>query len=604
MIRRCVSFLITGVLAAAGSIVISAQSSAIAEGQARSSSWRQITAPGLIVSGNAPSADLKRTLQELARFRAAFAQLIPSATLGSPVPTQVVVLRDQQAFERFQPRDASGNRRSNVGGYFTRRPDSNFIVFGTSNEAVARLTIFHEYTHYITSRNVRTAVPMWLNEGLAEFYSTFRGDYRGQTLIGAPPGHRVRLLRESTYVPLREIVSPRDIAETWRWPTRISMFYAESWALVHYIVVERKNPVAKPLGTYITSLARTGDHDAAFKEAFGTDVEGMDRELRDYVRRVSFKALTFDVQADAHETGTELAMLESDVDALEGRLLLEVGATGDAERELTGIVRQHPEHAAAQTALARLRLEQGREDEGIAALQKVVSAEPDNGAAHYYLASALNQAWRHEEASAAFSRAIKLMPGNPAPWLGLNGTALALKRDAQAKVALQNALQLEWSPSYYWTQAFHALRLGRNDVASDSLATFVSLRGTGEDFSVYPMFVHAIAAWRAGRPSEADAALALAEKGDTSEEWTLTVLRFLQGRLDHDEFLRKAGSVGEQTEARTYLGFKLSIAGRADEALSHFRWVAERGAKNYLEYGLVKNELNRLKYQPKASATN
>ena len=50
-------------------------------------------------------------------------------------------------------------------------------------------------------------------------------------------------------------------------------------------------------------------------------------------------------------------------------------------------------------------------------------------------------------------------------------------------------------------------------------------------------------------------------------------------------------------EAHTYIGFKQSIAGRADEALAHFRWVAERGAKNYTEYELAKNELNRLKYR-------
>jgi hypothetical protein len=63
-----------------------------------------------------------------------------------------------------------------------------------------------------------------------------------------------------------------------------------------------------------------------------------------------------------------------------------------------------------------------------------------------------------------------------------------------------------------------------------------------------------------------------------------------------------AGNIGQQTEARTYIGFKLAIAGRDDEALTHFRWVADRGAKNYLEFELATNELNRLKYAPKAPA--
>lgn len=33
--------------------------------------------------------------------------------------------------------------------------------------------VFHEYSHLITS-NVAGSVPVWLNEGLAEFYSTFQ----------------------------------------------------------------------------------------------------------------------------------------------------------------------------------------------------------------------------------------------------------------------------------------------------------------------------------------------------------------------------------------------------------------------------------------------
>jgi lipoprotein NlpI len=114
---------------------------------------------------------------------------------------------------------------------------------------------------------------------------------------------------------------------------------------------------------------------------------------------------------------------------------------------------------------------------------------------------------------------------------------------------------------------------------------------------VYPLFVRVLAARRAGRPADAEAALALADKVDLPKEWTRTVLRYLQGRLDDAQFLRAAGDIGEQTEARTYTGFRLAMAGREDEAVAHFRWVAERGAKNYLEYDLAKNELNRLKYR-------
>ena len=566
---------------------------------AQGSSWRQIVTPHFIVTGNAPTGELKRTLTELTRFRDTLALLFPTAQVTSPVPTYVVVVREFQDFQRFQPRDSRGKAMQNVGAYFSRGADANVIVMPAARGDAGLQTIFHEYTHYFVSRNVRTAIPTWLNEGLAEFYSTFRGDYQGgKTLIGAVPAHLARTLGTNTFVPLRDIVSPRDLEAKWRWERQIGMFYAESWALVHYVSIERTNPVPNPLSTYLATLTKSG-HDAAFMAAFGTDIDGMDKELRQYVRRVGMKARVFEMQTERQDADDARPLSDADMNALEGRLLLQVGAFDEAERELTGVAKQQPTHAAAQVALARLRLTQDREDDAIALLQQVVAANPRDGAAHFFLGTALERTWRHEEALAAFAKAVDFMPGNPAPWSGLNSAALGLGRDSQANAALQRALQVEWSPSYYWSQGIQALRLGRDDLAATSIGTFLEMRGTGEDQSVYPLFVRALAARRAGRPADADASLALAEKAEPSQEWTQTVLKFLQGRLDDAQFMRAAGDIGEQTEARTYLGFKLALAGREDEAVAHFRWVAERGAKSYLEYTLAKNELNRLKYRNK-----
>ena len=558
-------------------------------------SWRQIVTSDLVVAGNAPTGEMKRILSELTRFRGALAQLFPATIVESPVPTWVILLRDFQAFERFQPRDSRGKRML-TGGYFARGADVNLIVMPVSRDEYALETIFHEYTHYILSRNVRTSMPTWLSEGVAEYYSTFRGDYRGgRTLIGAVPPSSIRLLRSSTFVPLRDIVSPRDYESMWRSEQRIGMFYAESWALVHYIVLGRKNPTPNPLDAYLKAFAKTGDHDRAFTEAFGTDVEGMDKELRPYVRRVNLPAMMYDVPTEKQIPDDAQPMLAANVNALEGRLLLDAGALEDAERELTPLVKGQPAHAGGQIALARLRLAQDRDDEAITSLQQVVAANPQHGPAHYYLGTALERAWRHEEALAIFGKAIGLMPRNPAPWSGLNSAAIGLQRDAQADAALQNAMEIEWSPSYYWSQALHALRLGRNDVAAASVTKYLDLRGIGEDQSVYPLFVQAVAWWRAGRSADAEAALKLVEQADI-EEWTRSVLRYLQGRLDEAQLLRAAGDIGEQTEARTYIGFKIALEGREDEALAHFRWVADRGAKTYLEHGLARSELNRLKY--------
>ena len=445
--RKLTGFLLTFAVAWWMALAPAARQAGPDSGSSRSSSWRQIVTPDFIVTGNAPTGELRRTLVELTRFRDSLARLFPGAVVTGPVPTYVVVLRDFEAFQRFQPRDSRGKPQQNVGGYFSRGADANVIVLPASRGDDSLQTIFHEYTHYFVSRNVRTSIPTWLNEGLADFYSTFRGDYRGRTLVGAVPAYRMGTLQSSTFVPLRNIVAPRDLESTWQWEKQIRMFYAESWALVHYLMVERKHPVPNPMETYLTSFAKSGSHDRAFMDAFGTDVEGMDKELRLYVRRVSLQSIVFDMQTDKQTSGEAHPISEADMNALEGRLLLQAGAHEEAERELTEVVKQQPAHAAAQISLARLRLAQDREDEAIASLQQVAASNPSDLAAHYFLGAALERAWRHEEALAEFSKAINLAPGNPSPWSGLNSAALGLGRDSQAAAALQHAMQIEWSPS-------------------------------------------------------------------------------------------------------------------------------------------------------------
>lgn len=580
---------------------VTAQSGSAKPAAPRRSSWRQIVTPDFVVVGDASTSDLKRTLTELTRFRNTLTQLFPNAVTASAVPTYVVVFGNYEAFQRFVPRDSRGKRQQNVGGYFSRTADANLIVLPVSFQSGDMQTVFHEYTHAFIARNVHTPVPTWLNEGLADFFSTFRGDFRGKTLVGAPSASRVAALKSYPFVPLRDIVSPSDLESRWRSGRQIGMFYAESWALVHLIMAGRPASSSSPINVYLTTLARTSDQDAAFRAAFGTDVDGMDRELRSYIQRFLLNGLLYDIQADTHAVNDARPISEADRNALEGRLLLEMRDFEGAERELTQALREQPTHAGASIALARLCLEQDREDEAIATLQNIAATDNADASAQYHLGEALSRAWRHDEALVAFSKAVRQEPRNPFYWVGLANSATARRRDTQARGALQTALQTEWSPSYYWQQAIDALRVGRDDVVITSLATYMDLAGIDEEKSVYPLFLRAIAAWRSGRPSDAETALALAEKAEVPKEWTRTVLRYLQNRMDEQQFLRAAHDPGEQTEAHTYIGFKYSVTGHSEEALTHFRWVAEHGSRNYTEYQLAKDELNRLKYRQSAS---
>ena len=562
---------------------------------ALSTSWRQIVTPELHVAGDARDGELKRILADLAAFRGVLSSLFPGIRTTSSVPTRVVVFGNVDAFARYRPRDSRGKTLENVAGYFTSEPEANYMVLGFTGQEYSYPIIFHEYAHYLIHRNAKSFIPTWLDEGLAEFYSTFRPDYRGKTLLGQAPIGRVRSLRRGPFLPLRDVVSPREMEKMWRSGNRIEMFYAESWALVHYLVVGRKGP-APSFTRYLEALAKLPSQDAAFREAFGVDVEGMDRELRAYAGHFAFPAALLPRSADTSPDVTSAAMPEADVRQLEGSLLAHVGATEEAEKALQSALTVNPDHLDARVALASVRLTQDRVDEAIASLLNVTDAAPAHQTAQYYLGAALEQNWHHVEAIAAFDRSLKLNPKHPFSWAGLSTAALAMNRDSHANAAFLQVTQLDSDPSFFLGHARMALRVGRNDVAAAAARSYIDRVGLSNETAQYASFLAAIASWRGGQAGDADSILSDARAAIPMKSWTFAVVQFLQGQLDAERFLAMAGDLGRRTEAHTYVGFKADLAGQHDEALTHFRWVVEKGARTYAEYGLARNEIARMQH--------
>jgi tetratricopeptide (TPR) repeat protein len=557
-----------------------------------SSSWRQIRTPDLRVIGTARQGELRDVLSALETFRAAFARLFPNARLNGPVPTSIVVLENYDAFRRYQPRDSRGRRMANVGGYFSSTADANYMVFPYQGNSSYEL-IFHEYAHYLVHQNTRVFVPMWLNEGLAEFYSTFQPNYQGRGLVGAPPSARVQTLRERTYLPVRDLVSPKDMEKMWR-SGPIEQFYAESWALVHYIMVGRKNPVEEPIPVYLATLAATDSQDQAFRAAFGVDLAAMDRELREYMRRFTFQAL---VVPRAVRSDNELVVepvAEMDARHFQAALLALQDDVEEAEKEVQRALALDPAHVGARITQARLRLRDDKDAEAIATLTEVAAAAPREMAAHYYLGAALAKTWRHEEAVAAFTRATSASPANPYAWLGLSGATLALGRDSQAAATFQAAMQLEANPGFHSGYAHTALGLGKDETAAANVRKYLDNVSLAEQSGQYAAFIGVIANMRLGRADDVRTLLADTAAAVRSSTWQETVVRYLAGKLDADAFLAKADGIGEQTEAHAYIGLKLGAAGQREDALTHFEWVASKGLRTYSEYGIAKAELRRL----------
>jgi tetratricopeptide (TPR) repeat protein len=567
-----------------------------AQAPRESRDWKRIKTPDLVVVGNAEAGELRRAAQSIEEFRRTLQLVYPSMKWTSGVPTVLVVFKNDAAFARFRPRDERGKARE-VSGYFSATPDVAYMVLAASSSTRQRAyqVLFHEYTHYVLHQNF-PELPSWVDEGMAEFYSTFESDYRdGKALLGRAVDFRLRWLRDNPLLPLQQILTQEGAYKLFRDQRRIHTFYAESWALVHYLQLGQNGKRQGQLTAYLRALQSGRSVEDAFKEAFATTFDGLYRELYAYTTGLTFPAMLVAAGASSAANASPVEnMLEADARYLQGDLLVRAGAPVEAEEELAKALTEDPEHADARIARALAWRQQGKRDDAIAELEAVAKARPASFRAHHELATALRSADRHADALVASRRALQQNERSAAAWFGISLSSLSLGRTADADVALGNTVKLDPDAHWYRSHAYEAYRLGHHDIVVKDAAAYLDRAGSETEDAPYVAFLAALSHRKLGRAEDAQKILEQAEGGVLPGSWTEQVMLFMRGQSSASQFMGKARSNGDQSEAHTYIGILLGIAGDRAGAVEHLRWVKQRGSRNYVEYPMAVAELEQL----------
>src|SRR5215213_3856334 len=157
--------------------------------------WVSVHTKNFFMVGNASEKEIRQVALKLEQFRTVFTKLFPNIKFNTPVPTTVVVFKSDSSYAPFKP-------STNTAGYFQPGQDVNYITLTTELQSMdAFNVIFHEYTHLLVN-NTFTNAPVWFNEGLAEYYSTFRIADDQKVELGVAIGNHVLLLRQSKMLPL------------------------------------------------------------------------------------------------------------------------------------------------------------------------------------------------------------------------------------------------------------------------------------------------------------------------------------------------------------------------------------------------------------------
>lgn len=367
----------------------------------------------------------RRTRQigaDLERLRDALAQLSPGLTLTSPMPTFIYVFQDRPSFQPYQR--LYNGQPVDSGGYFLGRQFANYIAINGDQPGDGRALIYHEYLHYVMNNNY-SALPLWLHEGLAEYYSTFQVSAQ-EAEIGQPVAAHVLWLRQHEPIPLATLFAVNDRSPEYNETSRRGDFYAESWALVHYLLTG--NPERRQQTAEYLRLARTGmPADQILAKTFGTDPAPLERELRAYLRRHVFAVTRVPIRAEANLAMESNPMAWPDVLTRLGELLLNLGddRRTEAEEHFRAALALRPDDGSA---LAGLGLLEERAEHAAAArpyYEKAAKLAPDDAVAQFLYARNLLDDPGPDSlrlARAALARAVALRPEFGEAWARLGYT--------------------------------------------------------------------------------------------------------------------------------------------------------------------------------------
>jgi tetratricopeptide (TPR) repeat protein len=317
------------------------------------STWIEVRSPHFVVISDASAKQARRTARSLEQFRNLIQTALPKLKVDSSSPLIACVLRDEKGFKALLPNEMLGKGAATPGGLFAASPEKSFVLLrADAPPELGYHAIYHEYVHQVMRLNYPD-LPLWLSEGFAEFFGSANLS-DGASDLGIASPNLLLTLQNSTMLPLATLLSVTQDSPHYRRQGMVEVFYAQSWALTHYLMLGDKQAHTAQLFEFLDLLQKDIPEQEAIQRAFG-DLKALEQKLGVYIRSMAFYhyriAAKLDVKEDQYPVRT-LSPAESL--ALRGEILVHVNRFDDAKALLKQSLELDPRSALANEGMGML----------------------------------------------------------------------------------------------------------------------------------------------------------------------------------------------------------------------------------------------------------
>ena len=252
----------------------------------------KVTSDNFVFIGNVRVSEAKSLVAELEAYRYAILKLLGKNLRPEAIPVRIYSVKNGAELQEI-------TGHVNIGGVYKSTFDGPIFIVnsagGFGKDKKAQKTALHEYTHHVLATYTDIFYPRWYNEGLANYFSTFKVGNNGQFIFGLPDRPFDKILRKKTWMTTEIVVNSIKHYPFKHYGNKngglgsSDFFYAQSWLAVHYL---RSTPdEAANIRKYLALMNMYTRPEDAFARAFKRTPQEFHKQLRAYSKARKFQVI-------------------------------------------------------------------------------------------------------------------------------------------------------------------------------------------------------------------------------------------------------------------------------------------------------------------------
>lgn len=328
--------------------------------------WVQVTSPHFTLITNGSERDGRKAVDQFERMRWVFQTLFQTSNVDPAVPIVIVGAKDEKTMDGLIPAAYLAKNSAKLAGLFAHSTDKNYILVRLdsvdNDEQNPFATVYHEYTHLQFAAS-DDWMPLWLNEGTAEFFQNTK--FRGKDVrLGQASLDDIYYLRSHLPIPLSVLLAVDHNSPYYHQEDKTSVFYSESWALMHYLMIRDRQNHTNRIGDYEKLVMNHVDPVTAGEKAFG-DLKQLQNNLDNYIRQAMYMEFVLNTAVAPIDESTYRVtpVPQTEADARRADVLASVQRNDEARALDEAVLKTDPSNAQANETLGSLAFRAGKLDE-------------------------------------------------------------------------------------------------------------------------------------------------------------------------------------------------------------------------------------------------